>query len=81
MTKKFLLVLDHKNSEMKVLLDKVKDLIKGEIKVESFIIEETFLNVQSTSNTIDSNVLQKTGKNDSYTYTHEIRQTVNGEKI
>ncbi len=29
----------------------------------------------------DSNVLRKLGKNDSFTYSHEMRYETNGEKI
>ncbi len=29
----------------------------------------------------DSNVLRKVGKNDSFTYSHEMRYEINGEKI
>lgn len=67
MTKKFLLVLDSKNPELKV----------ADIKVETFLIEESFLQ----TNVGDSNVLHKIGKNDAYTYSHEMRFTLKGEKI
>lgn len=67
MTKKFLLVLDHKNPELKI----------NDIKVETFQIEESFL----LTSVGDSNVLHKVGKNDSYTYSHEMRFTLKGEKI
>ena len=66
-TKKFLLALDNKNPEIKI----------DGIKVETFIIEESFLKTSVG----DSNVLHKVGKNDSYTYSHEMRFTLKGEKI
>lgn len=68
MTKKFLLVLDHKNPELHLGPD---------VKVETFQIEETFL----TTSVGDCNVLHKVGKNDSYTYSHEMRLSLNGDKI
>jgi hypothetical protein len=67
MTKKFLLVLDSKNPELKV----------QDIKVETFQIEESFLQTDYG----DSNVLHKVGKNDAYTYSLEMRLTLKGEKI
>lgn len=67
MTKKFLLVLDPKNPELK----------EPDLKVETFLIEEIFLQTSVG----DSNVLHKVGKNDSYTYSHEMRFTLKGEKI
>jgi hypothetical protein len=60
MTKKFLLVIDHNSPDLH---------LSGEIKVETFSIEETFLKTTVS----DSNVLSKVGKNDSYTYAHEMR--------
>ena len=68
MTKKFLVVLDHKNPELHLGAD---------VKVETFQIEETFL----TTSVGDCNVLHKVGKNDSYTYSHEMRLSLKGEKI
>lgn len=42
------------------------------------MIEETFLRTQPGH---DSSIVHKVGKNDSYTYLHELRFQVNGEKI
>lgn len=69
MTKKFLLVMDHKNPELHHSM--------ADLKVETFQIEETFL----TTSVGDCNVLHKVGKNDSYTYSHEMRFQLKGEKI
>jgi hypothetical protein len=60
MTKKFLIVMDHKNPEL---------TLHHNLKVETFQIEEVFLKTQVG----DCNVLHKIGKNDSYTYSHEMR--------
>jgi len=47
------------------------------VKREHFELEETFL-----WKTIgESNSLRKLGKNDSFTYSHEMRYSVKGEKI
>lgn len=47
------------------------------IKKESFDLEETFITTQVGQ----ANILRKIGKNDAFTYSHEIRYEVNGEKI
>lgn len=68
MTKKFLCVVDTKNPELHLGPD---------VKVETFQIEENFL----TTSVGDCNVLHKVGKNDSYTYSHEMRLSLKDEKI
>jgi hypothetical protein len=52
---------------------KLPDTIKKEI----FTMEEIFIKTSVG----DSNVLRKVGKNDSFTYSHEMRYEINGEKI
>ena len=47
------------------------------VKKETFQLEETFLNTQVG----DANILRKVGKNDAFTYSHEMRYEINGEKI
>jgi len=47
------------------------------IKKETFTMEEIF--IKTTVGT--SNVLRKLGKNDSFTYSHEMRYEINGEHI
>ena len=49
-----------------------------QIKKEVFEIDETFL--QATKDTTE-NFIRKVGKNDSYIYTHEVRQYVRDERI
>ena len=61
--------MDHKNPELQHSM--------SEVKIETFQIEETFL----TTSVGDCNVLHKVGKNDSYTYSHEMRFQLKGEKI
>jgi len=51
--------------------------LPDDIKRENFSMEYTFLRTSVG----ESNSLQKVGKNDSYTYSHEMRYDVNGEKI
>jgi len=66
--RKYLLAADRNNYEF--------ELPHG-VKREHFELEETFL-----WKTIgESNSLRKLGKNDSFTYSHEMRYSVNGEKI
>ena len=50
----------------------------NKVKKEVFQIEETFL--QSTKAGYEA-VIRKIGKNDSYTYTHEVRQYKGKERI
>lgn len=47
------------------------------IKKESFDLEETFM----TTKVGQANILRKIGKNDAFTYSHEMRYEVNGEKV
>jgi len=47
------------------------------IKKETFTSEEIFIKTSVG----ESNVLRKLGKNDSFTYSHEMRYEINGEKI
>lgn len=47
------------------------------IKKESFQLEETFIVTQVGQ----ANILRKIGKNDAFTYSHEMRYEINGEKI
>lgn len=68
LTRKFLLVSNNKNFEIQV---------PQGIKLEIFSLEETFIKTVQ----IESNQLRKIGKNDSYTYSHEMRYEINGEKI
>jgi len=60
-------------------------LLKGtkEIKMPSTIKKETFNSEEIFIKTSvgESNVLRKLGKNDSFTYSHEMRYEFNGEKI
>jgi hypothetical protein len=68
MTKKFLLAVDKRNTELN---------IPAEIKREIFKLDETFIKTSVG----ESNMLRKIGKNDSYTYSHEMRYEIKGEKI
>lgn len=68
LTRKFLLVSNNKNFEIQV---------PQGTKLEIFSLEETFIKTVQ----IESNQLRKIGKNDSYTYSHEMRYEINGEKI
>lgn len=66
--RKYLLAADKSNYEF--------ELPHG-VKREYFELEETFL-----WKTIgESNSLRKLGKNDSFTYSHEMRYSVKGEKV
>ena len=47
------------------------------VKKESFQLEETFM----TTKVGQANILRKVGKNDAFTYSHEMRYEINGEKI
>lgn len=66
--RKYLLIADRSNYEFEV---------PAYVKKEHFELEETYL----LNNVSDSNKLCKIGKNDSFTYSHEIRYTMAGEKI
>ena len=68
-TKKFLLVAD---------LDHFEISLPEGIKREVFEIEEIFL---ITKYGAESNAVRKIGKNDSYTYSHEMKYDIQGEKI
>jgi len=48
------------------------------VKMEYFQIEEVFL---VTTGDMVENFLRKTGKNDSFTYSHEMRSYQAGERI
>jgi len=48
------------------------------VKMEYFQIEEIFL---FTKGELAENFLRKTGKNDSFTYSHEMRSYQAGERI
>jgi hypothetical protein len=48
-----------------------------DIKKEHFEVEETFL----WKTVGESNSVKKLGKNDSFTYSHEMRYDIAGEKI
>lgn len=52
--------------------------VPNSIKKEVFQIEETFL---STTKAGTEACIRKIGKNDSYTYTHEVRQYMGKERI
>ena len=68
LTRKYLLVTNQKNFEIKM---------PDASALEVFSLEETFI-----INTVgESNLLRKLGKNDSFTYSHEMRYDINGEKI
>lgn len=70
LTRKYLLASNNKNFEIK--------MPEGvEIKPEVFVLEETFIKTVVG----ESNLLRKVGKNDSFTYSHEVRYDINGEKI
>ena len=70
LTRKYLLVSNNKNFEIQ--------MPPGvEIKLEVFVLEETFIKTVVG----ESNLLRKVGKNDSFTYSHEVRYDINGEKI
>jgi len=66
--RKYLLVADRSNYEF--------ELPQG-IKKEHFELEETYIYTAVT----DSNRLCKLGKNDSFTYSHEMRYDIAGDKI
>ena len=68
LTRKFLLASNNKNFDIPV---------PQGTKLEIFSLEETFIKTVQ----IESNQLRKIGKNDSYTYSHEMRYEINGEKI
>lgn len=68
--KKFLLVAGQKSYELKIPFEL-------NIKKENFTIEETFL----LTSVGEAHSLRKVGKNDSFTYSHEMRYEINGEKI
>jgi hypothetical protein len=68
LTRKYLLVANKKNFEIKMPKDST---------LENFTLEETFIE----TNQGESNKLSKLGKNDSFTYSHEMRYDINGEKI
>ena len=68
LTRKYLLASDRSNPEINV---------PNGVKKETFQLEETFLNTQVG----DANILRKVGKNDAFTYSHEMRYEINGEKI
>jgi hypothetical protein len=51
--------------------------LPNNLKKEIFTMEEIFIKTAVG----DSNVLRKLGKNDSFTYSHEMRYETNGEKI
>jgi len=67
-TKKYLLVADKLNPEWR---------IPNHIKLESFSIEEIFI----LTPVGQANILRKVGKNDAFTYSHEMRYEISGEKI
>ena len=46
------------------------------MKVEVFKVEQTFLKTS-----VGESILHKVGKNDSYTYSHEMRYDIKGENI
>jgi len=46
------------------------------MKVEVFQVEQTFLKTS-----VGESILHKVGKNDSYTYSHEMRYDIKGENI
>ena len=67
MTKKYLLVVDKNAPELHQI---------GNMKVEIFQVEQTFLKTS-----VGESILHKVGKNDSYTYSHEMRYDIKGENI
>lgn len=67
-TRKYLLAYDKPNIEI--------NLPQG-VKKESFQLEETFITTQVGN----ANFLRKVGKNDAFTYSHEMRYEIKGEKI
>ena len=67
--KKFLLIAD---------LNRFEVYLPEGIKREVFEIEEIFL---ATKAGAESNAIRKIGKNDSYTYSHEMKYDIQGEKI
>ena len=67
MTKKYLLVVDKNAPELHQI---------SNMKVEVFQVEQTFLKTS-----VGESILHKVGKNDSYTYSHEMRYDIKGENI
>lgn len=67
--KKFLLGVSGGNPEV---------VAPKDVKMEYFQIEEVFL---VASGDMVENFLRKAGKNDSFTYSHEIRSYTAGERI
>lgn len=68
LTRKYLLATDKPSPEINV---------PAGVKKESFQLEETFIATQVG----EANILRKIGKNDAFTYSHEMRYEINGEKI
>lgn len=68
LTRKYLLVSNKQNLEIPV---------PENIKMESFSLEETFI----MTTVGQANILRKIGKNDAFTYSHEMRYEISGEKI
>lgn len=68
LTRKYLLATDKTNPEINV---------PAGVKKETFQIEETFMTTQVGT----ANILRKVGKNDAFTYSHEMRYEISGEKI
>ena len=68
--KKFLLIADKNNYDIQV---------PPNVKKEYFNLEETFL-IFNSEEQIDY-VVRKIGKNDSFTYNHEIKYVFNKERI
>lgn len=68
LTRKFLLATNKTNPEINV---------PNGVKKESFQLEETFIATKVGT----ANILRKVGKNDAFTYSHEMRYEINGEKI
>lgn len=67
MTKKYLLVVDKNAPELHQI---------ASIKIEVFQVEQTFLKTS-----VGESILHKVGKNDSFTYSHEMRYDIKGENI
>ena len=65
LTRKYLLASDKANPEFN---------IPPSVKKETFQLEETFMTTQVGQ----ANILRKVGKNDAFTYSHEMRYEVNG---
>lgn len=68
LTRKYLLVSNNRNFEIRMPADS---------RLEVFTLEETFIKTVK----VESNILRKLGKNDSYTYSHEMRYDISGEKV